>query len=384
MASAIYRLFTRASTLRKKNLKSIPALESEIKCLQDEIEALTNENKENRLAKEELAASEKKYRTIFENTGTATILINNDKTISMINSEFERLSGYSRKDIEGKRLWTDFIYTEDLDKMEKFHSRRRKSPEMTPRNYKCRVLKNTGEVKTAVMTVDLIRGTKQSVASVRDISEQVRLQNKILEISERERRQIGHNLHDDLGQHLIGIEALSALLIQRLKQKSSEEYSLAKDISGLIGDAIQKTRVLVKGLCPVDMDSRGLETALHELGKYIEKIFSIICTIEYDTAIRIINNTIATNLYHIIQEAANNAQRHGKATKILISLEIINKYVIVSVKDNGTGFSGKRSDDGLGLMIMSFRASSIGALFNINTSPDNGTEITCTIKQEYL
>ena len=364
--------------------KSISEYDKELKRLQKQIKALETENRANRKAKEELEASEKKYRTIFENTGTATILINNDKTISMINSEFERLSGYSRKDIEGKRLWTDFIYSEDLDMMVNFHSQRRESPEQTPRNYKCRVLKNTGEVKTAVMTVDLIRGTHQSVASVRDISEQVRLQNKILEISERERRQIGHNLHDDLGQHLIGIEALSSLLTQRLKPGNNKDLSLAEDISGLIGEAISKTRTLSKGLCPVDMDSRGLETALKELGRYIEKIFKISCIIEYDSDIRIENNAIATNLYHIIQEAVNNAQRHGKASRILIELIINNQYVIVTIKDNGKGFSGKKSDDGLGLMIMSFRASSIGALFNINSTPGDGTEITCAIKQKYL
>ena len=364
--------------------KSISEYDKELKRLQKQIKALETENRANRKAKEELEASEKKYRTIFENTGTATILINNDKTISMINSEFERLSGYSRKDIEGKRLWTDFIYSEDLDMMVNFHSQRRESPEQTPRNYKCRVLKNTGEVKTAVMTVDLIRGTHQSVASVRDISEQVRLQNKILEISERERRQIGHNLHDDLGQHLIGIEALSSLLTQRLKPGNNKDLSLAEDISGLIGEAISKTRTLSKGLCPVDMDSRGLETALKELGRYIEKIFKISCIIEYDPDIQIENNAIATNLYHIIQEAVNNAQRHGKASRILIELKINNQYVIVTIKDNGKGFSEKKSDDGLGLMIMSFRASSIGALFNINSIPGDGTEITCAIKQKYL
>lgn len=363
---------------------AIDDYKEKIRQLESRIASLENENLENRKAKEELEASEKKYRTIFENTGTATILIDDDKIISMINSEFERLSGYSKKETEGKRIWTDFIYPDDLEMMMQYHARRRKSPDKTPKHYRCRVITPSGEIKTAMMTVDLIRGTRQSVASVRDITEQVMLQKTILDISERERRQIGQYLHDDLGQHLVGIEALATLLAQRLVQDGSNEQDLAGEISGLIGDAIKKTRDLSKGLCPVDMDAKGLETALNELKGSVEKIFSIDFILVYDQKIKIENNSTATNLFHIIQEAVNNALRHGKADKITICLETDQKNVIVTIVDNGIGFSDNRNSDGIGLMIMSFRASSINAGFEINSTPGVGTKIECRIKQKYL
>ncbi len=374
--------------MKKQQFQSIPEYETELNKLREKIALLEAENKENSEAKRALFNSEKKYRTIFENTGTATILINEDTTISMINSEFERLSGYSKQETEGKQIWTDFVFPEDLEMMVQFHNQRRLSPETTPRHYKCRVYKKTGdtrEIKTAMMTVDLIRGTKQSVASVRDISEQVRLEKKILEISERERRQIGHNLHDDLGQHLIGVEALSSLLKQRLEQQNNPEVSLASDIATLMGEAIKKTRDLSKGLCPVDMDAMGLSAALSELQSYIEKYFNIDCELNYNEQIQILDNTIATNLYHIAQEAVNNAQRHGAATHISITLDIIDgNIILLSIKDNGKGFSEQKSDDGLGLSIMSFRASSIGANYTISSSEGKGTEIKCMLNQKYL
>ncbi len=371
----------------KQQFNSISENEAGLQRLQAKIVILEAENKENRKAKKALSESERKYRTIFENTGTATVLIDENTIMSMINTEFERLSGYSKEETEGKQTWTDFIYPEDLEMMIQFHKQRRISPETTPRHYKCRVFKKTGntrEVRTVMMTVDLIRGTKQSIASVRDISEQVRLEKKILEISERERRQIGHNLHDDLGQHLIGIEALSSLLKQRLKQQNNPEFPLANDISQLMGEAIKKTKALAKGLCPVDMDAMGLAAALAELQGYIKKYFNIECELKYNRQIKILDNTIATNLYHIVQEAVNNAQRHGSATHITITFDINKENIILSVKDNGKGFSGQKSEDGLGLMIMSFRASSIGATYKINSSKGEGTEIICTINQRYL
>jgi signal transduction histidine kinase len=235
-----------------------------------------------------------------------------------------------------------------------------------------------------MLTVDLIRGTRQSIASVRDITEQRRLEKKILEITEQERRKIGFNLHDDLGQHLIGIEALSTLLKQRLKQQNHPESVLAEDIADLIGDAISKTRTLAKGLCPVDMDAQGLVISLTELTEYIQKVFGISCTLECPPDISINDNTVATHLYHIIQEATNNAQRHGKADHIIIKLVYENNHLVISVKDNGKGFSGEKSDDGLGLSIMGFRAASIGGILDIISTPGKGTEIICSLKQKSL
>ncbi len=117
-----------------------------------------------------LARSEVTYRTIFENTGTATVLIEENTTISLANAEFERLSGYSRKEIEGKRSWTEFVAKEDLDQMLDQHRLRRVRQESALRHYEFRFITKSGTIRKIFLTIDLIPGTKRSVASLMDIT----------------------------------------------------------------------------------------------------------------------------------------------------------------------------------------------------------------------
>ena len=122
-------------------------------------------------AQEALKESEETYRTIFENTGTAEILIEEDTTISYANGEFERLSGYTRQEIEGKMKWTEFIVKEDLERMLAQHHLRRKSPGDALKNYEFRFVGRSKKIHDIYLTNALIPGTKRSVASLLDITE---------------------------------------------------------------------------------------------------------------------------------------------------------------------------------------------------------------------
>jgi PAS domain S-box-containing protein len=347
--------------------------------LRKRIRQLERENAEFRRTKAALAESEKKYRTIFENTGTATILIDQDTTIAMVNTEFEKISGFARHQLTGKKKWIEFIHKEDLKKMMDYHHKRRETKGSVPKNYTCRVINYKGEIRTALMTVDLIKGTTQSVASVMDITEQKRLEKEILNISERERRKIGQDLHDDLGQHLIGVEALSMLLTKRLEHQDNDEQLLAREISELVSCAISKTRGLAKGLCPVDLDENGLVAALIDLTENVSKIFSKECILDCKPELKIASNTIATNFYHIIQESVNNAIKHGEAERIVIKLLSDDAGLTLRVKDNGKGFNPEGGTKGLGLRIMKFRASGINGILKINSSKGKGTVISCVV-----
>ncbi len=129
---------------------------------------------------------EEKYRTIFETTGSATAIIEEDTTISMANAEFVRLSGYSQKELEGKRSWQEFISKNDLEKMTEYHRVRRIDPNAAPRNYDAKFIDRQGRVRDVFATVALIPKTQQSVISFMDITErkqaeeQVRLQQQQL------------------------------------------------------------------------------------------------------------------------------------------------------------------------------------------------------------
>jgi PAS domain S-box-containing protein len=129
---------------------------------------------------------EEKYKTIFETTGSATAIIEEDTTISMANAEFLRLSGYSKKELEGKKSWQEFISKDDLEKMKEYHQLRRIDPNAAPRNYDAKFIDRQGRAKDVFATVDIIPGTQQSVISFMDITErkqaeeQVRLQQQQL------------------------------------------------------------------------------------------------------------------------------------------------------------------------------------------------------------
>lgn len=111
------------------------------------------------------------YKAIFEHTGTATIIIEEDTTISLANSEFEKLSGYSKEEIEGKKSWTEFASKEDLDKMKEYHRLRRIDPDSVPFIYDFRFVDREGTVKNVHMNIGMIPGTNKSVASMMDVTE---------------------------------------------------------------------------------------------------------------------------------------------------------------------------------------------------------------------
>jgi len=132
-----------------------------------------------KLAEQALKDSEEKYRTVFENTGTAMVILEDDMTISMINSQAEKLSGYSKEKIENKIKWTEIAYQEDLEKMKKYHLSRRKPGEKLPTEYEFRITDRKGNIKNILLKVDLIPNTKRSVASLIDITERNQAEEKL-------------------------------------------------------------------------------------------------------------------------------------------------------------------------------------------------------------
>jgi len=122
-------------------------------------------------ARKSLQASEENYRTVFENTGTAMVVVEEDQIISLANTEFVQLSGFSRDEIEGKKSWTEFVVKEDLERMLAQHRLRRQDKEKAFRHYEFRFLKRAGEIRNIYLSIDVIPGTKKSVASLLDITE---------------------------------------------------------------------------------------------------------------------------------------------------------------------------------------------------------------------
>jgi len=148
-----------------------------------------------------LHESEELYRTVFESTGTAMMILGEDKTVVRANREMERISGYSRQDIEGKMPWTAFVSAADLDRMEQYHALRRAAPSKVPKNYEFVFLDREGKTIDTYITVEMIPGTKKSIVSLIDISREKNAQQELADSEEKFR-----SLSDSLAEGIYMIQ----------------------------------------------------------------------------------------------------------------------------------------------------------------------------------
>ena len=212
----------------------------------------------------------------------------------------------------------------------------------------------------------------------RDITERKRLEREILEISNREQRRIGHDLHDGVCQQLAGIALMTASLADKLQEKGATESAQTERISGLINQAISQTRGVARGLFPVRLEENGLVAVLEELAANSSELFKISCQFSSTTPPDAVDNGIALHLYYIVLEAVANAAKHGKARNVNISLEAVTDHYVLSVKDDGVGFlQPNRAHTGMGLRIMHYRARVIGATLSLQSASGSGTDVTC-------
>ncbi|MGE5682955.1 MAG: PAS domain S-box protein, partial [Bacillota bacterium] len=132
---------------------------------------------------EELRKSEGLYRAIFESTGTASLIVEEDATVVLVNAEFEKLSGYKSCELVGKRKWTEFVFSEDLERMKLNHDLRRLKPEEASSRYEIRLKNRSGRVGYFINNVSVIPGTTRSIASLIEITERRRAEEELRKFS---------------------------------------------------------------------------------------------------------------------------------------------------------------------------------------------------------
>jgi PAS domain S-box-containing protein len=127
---------------------------------------------DSKLAEEVLQINQAKYQAIFESTGTATLIVEEDTTISMANQECFSLTGYSHEELIGKK-WTNYVETESLQNMIRNHNLRRENSSLAPKKYEVKLVNKKGEVRHAILDIGLVRGTSQSIVSILDITDRI-------------------------------------------------------------------------------------------------------------------------------------------------------------------------------------------------------------------
>jgi len=215
-----------------------------------------------------------------------------------------------------------------------------------------------------------------------DVSERKALEREVLQVSSDERHRIGQDLHDVLGQNLTGVAFLSKVLAKRLAESGAREAEQADQISQLVSRAVAQARAISHGLCPVELKEEGLMNALREMASRIESVFGIPCRFDCGEVIPISDGTAATNLYHIAQEAVNNATKHAKAGRLRIRLGRSDGAIVLAVEDDGIGLpEAPGAAGGMGLRIMQYRADLIGALLKVERADGGGTRVVCSLPE---
>jgi signal transduction histidine kinase/CheY-like chemotaxis protein len=234
-----------------------------------------------------------------------------------------------------------------------------------------RVLQRTAELKTANARLEAA------------IAERKRLEHELLEITEKERRRIGLDLHDDLGQKLSGIALMTKGLENRLVKLKVVEAKEAAKIHVLLQQTMSHASDVAHDLATLDFKENDLPGALSGLAEHVKDLFEISCRFKAEGIIPPIEPATVGQLYKIAQEAVTNAIKHGKAKKVAINLSNGADKLVLTIQNDGLPFPDLRGESaGMGLRIMNYRASLIGASLDVKGAGAHGTRVTCSVPVE--
>ena len=316
---------------------------------------------------------------ILDSVGTLVVVLDPQMRIVRFNRVCEETTGYSFRDVRSRFIWDLMTLPEQA---ERFRAAFEEVQNGRPvQDFEVAWESRGGVRRLISWSLTALRGDKGSpqyfIAAGTDISVRKRLETAVMEISGREQRRIGQDLHDGLGQLLTGIAFMSKVQEKRLAEKGAPEAAEAAKIVRLVNEAIHKARELSRGLMPGLAEPNGLMSSLEQMAHEIEEVFGVSCRFCSDERLLIHDATVASHLYHIAQEAVSNAIKHGKARHIEIHLRGRRASGVLMVRDTGSGIAPvPREHSGMGLDIMKHRANTIGGSLEISSN-GQGTLVTC-------
>ncbi|MCE5180628.1 MAG: PAS domain S-box protein [Betaproteobacteria bacterium] len=319
---------------------------------------------------------------IIDQTHDSVITSDLDGIITFWNNGARQMFGYSAEEALGRHISM-------LDTQSQQHDNRRQAflQLFDQGIYETEIMrrKKSGEIIHIHLILTLLKNANNEnigiVGYSIDITERKRLEQQIIEISEEGQKRIGQELHDGLGQHLTGVAFLGKALEQKLAAKSLPEVADATEIVNFLNQAITQTRVLARGLFPVELENNGLMSALEQLASGVNKLFGIVCIFRCANPILVNDRLTAINLYRIAQEAVANAARHSKAGNILIELATEDDRTNLTITDDGIGLDPHKENQGMGLHIMRYRANMLDASISLQRIAGGGTEVRVSLNQ---
>jgi two-component system, LuxR family, sensor kinase FixL len=338
----------------------------------------------------ELEESEARKQAILESSVDGIITIDESGLIQSFNKAAQKIFGYREDEVLGKNLkmLMPLPFSEKHDKyMQNYFETGEKK--IIGKGREVQGLKKDGTVFPMDLSVGEARwnGNRIFTGIVKDITERKELEKKILEISNDERKRIGQDLHDGLGQMLTGIRMISGNLARKLKANGVPGADEVQEITNMLSETDEFVRSITHDMVEVDLEKKGLDVALKKLCERNEKLFKIRCIFQNEESVLIDQNSVAVNLYRIAQEAIHNAVKHGRPKMITVRLSKSGRHTSLTVTDDGKGFNDhKKTEDksGMGIKIMKYRASLMGGILEIVRTEDDKTIVRCIIPNDQL
>lgn len=330
---------------------------------------------------DELRESEERFRMIVESVPNGIIMVNDRGEIILVNHEAENLFGYGREELLGSSI--EMLVPE---RQRSLHASYRGGLRSHFRNREMgagrdlQARRKDGSLFPVEIGLTSIK-TREGIAFISvivDIAQRKQLEDQLLEISESERRKIGRDLHDDLCQQLVSIGFLAKALEQKLPPASENTAEGLAEIREMVRRANAHARAIARGLFPSVLETAGLTGALEQLAGSTAELFGVSCDFICRNPVTIEDQKKSVHLYRIVQEAINNAVRHGRARRIAIKLDVTGTILTLAVEDDGIGISEvEERDSGLGLLTMNQRAGMLGGDLYVSRLDKGGTAVVC-------
>jgi PAS domain S-box-containing protein len=304
--------------------------------------------------------------------------------LGRINEKLERDGRWSGELVHRRKNGTQVIVMSNWV-LDRDHRRKRSFILETNSDITARKTAEVALQRSKAMLEKLVRyRTKALRAANTELENEIRrrkgLEGEILAISDREQQRFGQELHDGLCQQLTAVSFMAQATALRLKHHRVIETKDIEKIARLISASVASARNIARDLHKEKVDAATFEVALRDLVS--RKLWKTPCRLELKTDPNLQDDRVASELYRILREALINANKHARATQIVLEVRRDRGDLVCSVKDNGVGMSGKtETARGLGFHIMKYRAQSIGARLDLASPPTGGTRLAVYLPQ---
>jgi PAS domain S-box-containing protein len=279
-----------------------------------------------------LRNSESQYRTILENTASAIAIIDEDETLSYINPEFEKIIGYVRDEVEGKKKLTEFVAPDDLERFRKYERECRINPHRRMPDHEFRFIRFDGYVRTGFLTITLIHDTKKMAVSLLDITHKTREEDALQRANTKLNSFNSITRHEILN-HLTVVKGYIELSREGIRDPPFLLTSLDKELAA--ADAIQNLISFTR-----DYQNIGIQPpAWYNLSKTIKTaaasvhLGSIDLSVDIDGVEIYADHVVEKVFFYLIDDAV----RSGKIGKIRFSSKESFEELLVICEDDGIG-----------------------------------------------